>query len=128
MIHATDKDSHQEYQPIQAGTLARIAAFNQVRSWDQFHNPKDLAISISLEAAELLECFQWSGKDLDAADKLDHMLEETADVLIYALLLCQKLGVDPDTIINRKLDQNGRKYPVDQAAGSARKHTELDRD
>ena len=128
MIHATDKDSHQTYQPIQAGTLARIAAFNQVRSWDQFHNPKDLAISLRLAAAELLECFQWSGKDLDAAEKRDYLLEETADVLIYALLLCQKLGVDPDTIINRKLDQNGRKYPVDQAIGSARKYTELDRD
>ena len=67
MIHATDNDSNKVYQPIQAGTLARISAFNQVRNWDQFHNPKDLAISISLEAAELLECFQWSGKDLNAA-------------------------------------------------------------
>ncbi len=126
MIHATDKDSHKPYQPIQAGTLARIAAFNQVRNWDQFHNPKDLAISVCLEAAELLECFQWSGKDLDAAEKRDHMLEEAADVLIYTLLLCQQLGVDPDAVINRKLDLNGRKYPVDQAAGSARKYTELD--
>ncbi len=112
-------------QQIYINTLKRIAEFNQKRNWDQFHNPKDLAISISLEAAELLECFQWSGKDLDVAEKRDRLVEETADVLIYALQLCQVLKVDPDVIINRKLDQNERKYPADQAYGTALKYTEL---
>lgn len=100
-------------QQIYARTIERIAEFNRKRSWDQFHNPKDLAISISLEAAELLECFQWSGKDLEIAEKRDHLVEETADVLIYALLMCQFLQVDPDVIINRKMDMNERKYPAD---------------
>ena len=108
-------------QHICAKTLERIAEFNQKRNWDQFHNLKDLAISISLEAAELLECFQWSGKDLDVTEKRDHLVEETADVLIYALLFCQYLQVDPDEIINQKLDQNERKYPSDQACDTALK-------
>ena len=101
-------------QPIDARTLERIASFNLKRKWDAFHNPKDLAISISLEAAELLECFQWSGQDLNPAAKRDHLAEEAADVLIYTLLLCHYLNVDPDTIINRKLDLNEHRYPAGQ--------------
>lgn len=112
-------------QQIDAGTLERIAEFNRKRNWDKFHNPKDLAISISLEAAELLECFQWSGQDLDVAEKRDRLAEETADVLIYSLLMCQILQVDPDVIINQKLDLNERKYPFEQAYGTALKYTEL---
>lgn len=112
-------------QQIYESILERITEFNHKRNWDQFHNPKDLAISISLEAAELLECFQWSGKDLDAAEKRTRLIEETADVLIYALQLCQVLNVDPAIIINQKMDQNELKYPADQAYGSAQKYTEL---
>ena len=113
---------------IYARTIERIAEFNRKRNWDQFHNPKDLAISISLEAAELLECFQWSGKDLDVAEKRDRLVEEAADVLIYTLQLCQILQVDPAVIINQKMDQNERKYPADQAFGTALKYTELTTD
>ena len=107
---ASEKPIAQPY--IAPGTLERIARFNQVRNWDQFHNPKDLAIAISLEAAELLECFQWSGQDLAGDGRRDRLLEETADVLIYALHLCQDLAVNPDEIINQKLDRNEIKYPL----------------
>lgn len=119
--------NHSEPQThhITPSTLARIAAFNRDRNWAQFHNPKDLAISISLEAAELLECFQWSGQDVHAEGKRQQLIEETADVLIYALQMCQVLGVDPDEAINRKMDRNEEKYPVDAAYGSALKYTEL---
>lgn len=110
---------------ISPSTLSRIAAFNRDRNWAQFHNPKDLAISISLEAAELLECFQWSGQDVKADGKRQQLIEETADVLIYALQMCQVLDVNPDEIINRKLDKNEEKYPVEAAYGNASKYTAL---
>ena len=103
----------------------KIAAFRDERNWKQFHNPKDLAISISLEAAELLEVFQWSGADTGAATekKLKKVREELADVLIYALLLGQDLGLDISEIISSKLEENARKYPVDKAYGRADKYT-----
>ena len=117
--------SENQAHHITPSTLSRIAAFNRDRNWAQFHNPKDLAISISLEAAELLECFQWSGPDLTVEDKRPQLIDETADVLIYALQMCQVLGVDPDEAINRKMDRNEEKYPVESAYGSALKYTEL---
>lgn len=110
---------------IDASTLEQIADFSHQRNWDQFHTPKDLAISISLEAAELLECFQWSGTDMQALDKSEKIEEEVADVLIYALRLCQVLGVTPDDIIRNKIQLNDQKYPADKAFGNARKYTEL---
>ena len=79
---------------VSAHTMARIRAFRDDRNWRQFHNPKDLAISITLEAAELLECFQWAGADTEAAAKRDAMKEELSDVMIYALLLADRLGID----------------------------------
>ncbi len=120
------KNAHKEVG-FDQGILKRIETFNRERNWDQFHNPKDLAISLSLEAAELLECFQWSGKDLHVHSQREAILEEVADVLIYALQLCLKLEVDPSHIIRKKLDQNERKYPVEQAFGSAQKYTDLGR-
>ncbi|MBN1892836.1 MAG: nucleotide pyrophosphohydrolase [Clostridiales bacterium] len=110
---------------MDASTLEQIADFSHQRNWDQFHTPKDLAISISLEAAELLECFQWSGTDMQALDKSEKIEEEVADVLIYALRLCQVLGVTPDDIIRNKIQLNDQKYPADKAFGNARKYTEL---
>lgn len=102
-----------------------VRRFREERDWDQFHNSKDLAISISLEAAELLEVFQWSGGDLEAPGSWEHLCEELADVMIYCLHLADHLGVDPAQIIASKMRLNERKYPVEGARGSARKYTEL---
>ncbi len=110
---------------ISQETYRRIAKFNQDRNWDQFHTPKDLAISISLEAAELLECFQWSGTDMHVNKKKEKITEETADIIIYALQMCQVLGIDPEQIIRSKIEQNEEKYPADKAYGNALKYTEL---
>ncbi|MBO1264869.1 nucleotide pyrophosphohydrolase [Proteiniclasticum sp. SCR006] len=105
--------------------IEKIIKFRDERNWDQFHNPKDLAISISIEAAELLETFQWSGADLEKSDKLDNMKEEIADVLIYSILLAEKLNLDISEIIEHKLKKNGEKYQKDKAYGTSKKYTEL---
>ena len=76
-----------------------VKKFRDDRNWSQFHNPKDLAISISLEASELLEIFQWSASDLECADKMDKIKEELADVLCYSILLADRCGLDTDEII-----------------------------
>lgn len=106
-------------------TVQKILDFRDERDWKQFHSPKDLAISVSLEAAELLECFQWSGADTEAARKKDAMAEELADVLIYAVLFADRAGLDIDEIVKKKLEKNARKYPASLARGSSRKYTEL---
>lgn len=100
-------------------------SFRDDRDWIQFHNPKDLAISISLEAAELLEIFQWSGSDLDCSDKREHIKEELADVLIYCTLLADRLGLSTAGIMHEKLQKNAAKYPVEKARSSSRKYTDL---
>ena len=102
-----------------------VREFCEERDWDRFHNPKDLAISVSLEAAELLECFQWSGADLECAERVPRMEEELADVMIYCVMLADRLGVDPVEAMRRKLEQNARKYPVGKARGRSSKYTEL---
>ena len=106
-------------------TIQRVLRFRDDRDWRQFHTPKDLAISLSLEAAELLEVFQWSGKDLECPDKLDGIREELADVLSYCVLMADVCGLDLDEILNAKVDKNAAKYPVEKARGSAAKYTEL---
>ena len=105
--------------------MDEILKFRDDRDWKQFHTPKDLAISISLEAAELLEVFQWSGTDLEAAEKRGRIKEELADVLIYCFLMADAVGVDPDDIISRKLLINNEKYPVEKSCGISTKYTEL---
>ncbi|MEE8808285.1 MAG: nucleotide pyrophosphohydrolase [Lactimicrobium sp.] len=102
-------------------TIKRIIQFTKDRDWDQFHSPENLAKSISIEAGELLECFQWDGGHYDH----DAVKEELADVMNYCILLADKLGVDPDQIINEKIDQNEKKYPVEKAKGTSKKYTEL---
>ena len=106
-------------------TIQRVLKFRDDRDWLQFHTPKDLAISMSLEAAELLEIFQWSGKDVECREKLDKIREELADVLSYCILMADVYGLDLDEIMNAKVDKNETKYPVDLARGSAAKYTEL---
>lgn len=103
----------------------KIIAFRDVRNWKQYHNPKDLAISISLEAAELLEIFQWSGADteVDTPKKEEKVKEELADVLIYSLMMANDLGLNISEIISEKLASNDRKYPAEKAYGKADKYT-----
>jgi len=102
-------------------TIDRIRKFTEDRDWDQFHTPANLAKSIVIEACELLECFQWSDTEYD----IDHVSEELADVLVYCRNMMDKLGLDEDEIVNRKMDQNEAKYPVEKARGSAAKYDSL---
>ena len=105
--------------------MDEILEFRDKRDWKQFHTPKDLAISISLEASELLEVFQWSGTDMRAQDKQDRIEEELADVLIYCFLMADAAGIEIDDIITRKLQKNNEKYPAEKAFGRKAKYTEL---
>ena len=106
-------------------TIQRVIRFRDDRDWKQFHTPKDLAISMSLEAAELLELFQWSGSDLECSHKQEKLKEELADVLSYCILMADVCGFDLDEIMNEKVSKNEAKYPVEKAYGSAAKYTEL---
>lgn len=106
-------------------TIEKVLRFRDERNWKQFHNPKDLAISISLEAAELLEVFQWSAEDTRCEDKMDKIREELADVLNYCILMADACGLDLDEIVAEKVKKNARKYPVEKAFGSKQKYTEL---
>ncbi len=108
-------------------TIDQVLKFRDDRNWKQFHNPKDLAISISLEAAELLEIFQWSGEDVYCGDKMEQIGEELADVLNYSILMADACGLDLDEIIRDKVKKNNEKYPVEKAYGSKEKYTELKR-
>ena len=106
-------------------TIQRVLRFRDDRDWRQFHTPKDLAISLSLEAAELLEVFQWSGADLECRDKLERIREELADVLSCCVLMADVCGLDLDEILREKVAKNEAKYPVEKARGRADKYTEL---
>ena len=107
----------------------KVIEFMDARDWAQYHNPKDLAISLSLEAAELLGIFQWKDAQEVAAIKSDpesrrRVKEELGDILIYALNMCHAFGFDPSEVILEKLALNEKKYPVEKAKGSAKKYTE----
>lgn len=102
-------------------TINRIRKFTEDRDWDQFHSPANLAKSISIEANELLECFQWSDTDYN----LEHVKEELADVIVYCQNMLEKLDLDIDEIVNAKMEKNEMKYPVEKSRGSAAKYTEL---
>lgn len=107
-------------------TIQRVLQFRDDRNWRQFHTPKDLAISMNLEAAELLEIFQWSGSDVDCSEaQLTKLRDELADVLSYCILMADVCGLDLDEIMNEKVTKNEAKYPVEKARGSAAKYTEL---
>ena len=97
-----------------------IKKFNEERDWDQFHSPENLAKSISIEAGELLECFQWNS-DYDKKE----VCKELADVFNYCFLLADKLGVDPEEIILEKLEETRKKYPVEKAKGVSTKYNKL---
>lgn len=106
-------------------TINEVLKFRDDRDWKQFHNPKDLAISISLEAAELLEVFQWSAEDVVCENKLNKIREELADVVNYCILMADAWGLDLDEIVREKVQLNNEKYPVEKAFGNKEKYTEL---
>jgi dCTP diphosphatase len=106
----------------------RVLRFVAERDWDQFHSPKNLAMALAVEVAELVEIFQWlteeESRHLDAAGKAA-AADEVADVFIYLLQLSHRLGIDPLAAASAKLVKNGRKYPVDKSRGNNKKYTEL---
>jgi NTP pyrophosphatase (non-canonical NTP hydrolase) len=102
--------------------IQALLKFRNERDWEQFHNPKDLALAINIEAGELLELFLW--KNADEANK-EKVREELADVFAYAFLLAEKYNLDVKEIVLEKIKKNGEKYPVEKAKGSAKKYNEL---
>lgn len=102
-------------------TIDRIRQFSIDRDWGKFHSPSNLAKSISIEANELLECFQWSDSEYD----LDAVKEELADVLVYCRNMLDELGLDEDEIINNKMSKNEAKYPVEKCKGKSDKYDKL---
>lgn len=102
-------------------TINRIRAFSTDRDWDKYHTPNNLAKTIVLEANELLECFQWDNDNF----KIEKVKEELADVIVNCQNLLDKLGLDVDEIINAKMAQNEKKYPVEKIKGIAKKYNEI---
>jgi len=102
--------------------IAALIKFRNERDWKQFHNPKDLALAINVEAGELLELFLW--KNADDANK-EKIKEELADVFAFAFLLAEKFNFDVKEIVLEKIKKNGEKYPVEKAKGTAKKYNEL---
>lgn len=100
--------------------INKIIEFNEERDWDQFHSPENLAKSISIEAGELLECFQWNN-EFD----INEVKEELADVINYCLLLADKLKLNPEQIVLDKMEKTAKKYPVAKAKGKSTKYSKL---
>ena len=100
--------------------MKEIKQFNEERDWDQFHSPENLAKSISIEAGELLECFQWNNNY-----NKDELKYEIADVMNYCILLCHQIGVDPKQIVLDKMEKTAKKYPVEKAKGKSTKYNKL---
>lgn len=105
--------------------IQKLIEFRDQRNWKQFHNPKDLVISLVLEAGELLEIFQWKSSEQAVREKRDDIEEEMADVLMYLLLLSNELGIDMEKAVIDKIAKNIEKYPESKAYGSSKKYTEL---
>jgi NTP pyrophosphatase (non-canonical NTP hydrolase) len=104
----------------------KIIDFRDARNWRQFHTPKDLAISLSLEAGELLENFQWKSSEEAVQANFENIKDEIADVIIYALLLSHELGIDVEEAITNKIKKNEQKYPIEKSFGSKKKYNELE--
>ena len=107
--------------------INKINKFRDDRDWRKFHNEKDLAISILLEASELLELFQWKQSEEVTSKSLERIKEELADVLIYSFMLADNLQLDVNKIIEDKLISNNMKYPVNLSKGKNKKYTELEK-
>lgn len=102
-----------------------IDEFRDNRNWRQFHNEKDLALSVVLEASELLECFQWKSSEEAIEEGLENIKDELADVIIYAMMLASNLDLDVNEIVLNKLRKNEEKYPVSKSKDSKEKYTKL---
>ena len=100
--------------------IEEISKFNKERDWDQFHSPNNLAKSVLIEAAELLEHFQFDPQ----GDDLQGIKEEVADVMTYCLMICERYGFSPQEIIREKMKKNAAKYPADKVRGDSRKYNE----
>lgn len=105
-------------------SMDKINDFRNARNWRQFHNEKDLALSISLEAAELLEIFQWRTAE-EGVQNIEALKDELADVLIYAYMMADDLNLDIDEIIEQKLKKNNEKYPIEKSLNNKNKYTEI---
>ena len=105
--------------------IQKLIEFRDQRNWKQFHNPKDLVISLVLEAGELLELFQWKSSEQAVREKRDDIEEEMADVLMYLLLLANELDVDLEQAVINKIAKNVKKYPESKSYGSSKKYTDL---
>jgi len=101
-------------------TEKKVISFTNDRDWDQFHSPENLAKSISIEAAELLECFQWNNEY-----KIEEVIDELADIVNYCILMADKLGVDLEEIVLNKMKKNEEKYPIDKSKGISAKYSKL---
>jgi len=120
--HSKMQKQREDYKGVmKQETIDRIRKFTEDRDWEQFHTPSNLAKSISIEAGELLECFQWS----DTEFEIEHVKEELADVIVYCQNMLDELDLDADEIINAKMDKNEAKYPVEKARGTAAKYDKL---
>lgn len=105
----------------------KLRAFAQERDWDKFHSPKNLAMALSVEVSELVECFQWLTEEQSrslSADKLAAAADEIADVQVYLVRLADKLDIDICQAVEQKLEKNKAKYPADLVRGNAKKYTE----
>lgn len=114
--------------PILSELTQKLTAFRDARDWKQFHNPKDLATALSIEAAELQEIFLWKKPHEVASavtDKNTEIEEEIADIASYLLLLCHELDIDLTQAVSAKIEKNAAKYPVDKAKGNHAKYNEL---
>lgn len=101
--------------------INELSLFNKERDWDKFHTPENLAKSISIEAGELLECFQWDSENYNR----EEVCEELADVFTYCIQMSMKLGVDPEEIILKKLEKTKKKYPIEKSRGISTKYNKL---
>ncbi len=108
---------------IKEETIKRIIKFSLDRDWDKFHSPSNLAKSISIEANELLECFQWDDNNFN----IDDVKDELADVLVYVIDMAIKLDLNLDDLINLKMEKNEKKYPIEKSYGKATKYDKLDK-
>jgi NTP pyrophosphatase (non-canonical NTP hydrolase) len=105
--------------------INEITNFRDDRNWSQFHNPKDLAISISIESNELLELFQWNSSKETVENNFQELQDELADIMIYCTLMADKLDIDLEEAVEHKLDKNKEKYPVEKAYNSKEKYDKL---
>ncbi len=107
--------------------IKEINEFRDERDWRQFHNAKDLALSVSLEASELLENFQWKTSEEAIVDDLENIKDEIADVMIYSLMLADDLGLSVEDIIRDKIKKNGQNYPAEKSKGRKDKYNDLEK-